>query len=1167
MSINYISDKADQNGDFMIKLKEGNMSRKVEDGQQQVMYTKEGSSEIKQWKSSVSDGNIVLNSQDMPDINQSGTYSVVVTVNGEIFPSTGKVTLTLESSYPTKDNIKIQTITGPKGDKGDPGLSAYQEAVNSGFAGTKEQWLDSLQSKVQGKSAYELAKEAKLPNTTTEEEWLNSLKSDVPGPKGDIGLTGKSAYEEAKSLGLPNTDTEKDWLNSLHSVVPGPKGDTGLTGKSAYQVALDNGYQGTEAQWLEYLHKGPKGDNGLSAFEIALKTFQVKDWIVDEYKKGNKEKAEADWIKSLQGKQGDDAFAVALSFPNDSHVKQAEAIYTKKHNVSSFAYDSDNKTLNGSKDAFTEIEQYWLDSYQGKDGESAFQLATDDIANNINPKVQNKIEELLNERDQLEAQKKHDEAKAKEKEAITVWLNSLNGKGAFEYADEQYYNKNGKHYSSVQEWLNTLKGKDGDDAFVAGLKSGAIDVTKYIDGVTTIDYSDKEQVKKLEKAYFGKALKGDTGDSAFQLATKDYTTIPAPYNTQILQLMNQAGNDEFAGKYDDAKAKREKARDLWLESLKGESAFKQADDAYYDRTNKHYANVNEWLDSLKSNVPGPSGSKGDPGLSAYEEAKSLGLPNTDTKENWLNSLKSTVPGPKGDPGLAGKSAYQVAVDGGFKGTETDWLKSLKGKDSTVPGPTGKSAYELAKEAKLPNTTTEEEWLDSLKSTVPGPKGDPGLAGKSAYQVAVDGGFKGTETQWIESLKGKDSTVPGPTGKSAYELAKEAKLPNTDTETDWLNSLKSTAPGPKGDKGDPGLSAYQEAVNNGFKGSEAQWLDSLQSKVQGKSAYELAKEAKLPNTTTEEEWLDSLKSTVPGPKGDPGLAGKSAYQVAVDGGFKGTETDWLKSLKGKDSTVPGPKGDSGKSAYEEAKALGLPNTDTETDWLNSLKGKDGASNKTASFTGVPMGNCVMEIGVDPNSGVYTKNSPSTLVDFTFQADDLVQVKPVEYIKITNIDTGVQLYFPSVSAGSQRSGITQANEEHEKNVNIGGGDSLYFNFNNFAGSKNVLYRAYSTLTKDDFNSASELLNGPRISFSRNWDNKQKIYDFVPTTAVSDSNRYGYSVFSNLIALKVADDYVVNKNNAHQFYVRVDSNTSLNDKIYIPCFLTGSQFTYSNDDQIGK
>lgn len=42
-----------------------------------------------------------------------------------------------------------------------------------------------------------------------------------------------------------------------------------------------------------------------------------------------------------------------------------------------------------------------------------------------------------------------------------------------------------------------------------------------------------------------------------------------------------------------------------------------------------------------------------------------------------------VPGPtgkgtKGDPGPVGKSAYQVAVDGGFKGTEAEWLASLKG---------------------------------------------------------------------------------------------------------------------------------------------------------------------------------------------------------------------------------------------------------------------------------------------------------------------------------------------------------------------------------------------------------------------------------------------------------------------------------------------------------
>ena len=35
----------------------------------------------------------------------------------------------------------------------------------------------------------------------------------------------------------------------------------------------------------------------------------------------------------------------------------------------------------------------------------------------------------------------------------------------------------------------------------------------------------------------------------------------------------------------------------------------------------------------------------------------------------------------------------------------------------------------------------------------GEKGDPGADGKSAYEIAVDNGFVGTETEWLESLKG------------------------------------------------------------------------------------------------------------------------------------------------------------------------------------------------------------------------------------------------------------------------------------------------------------------------------------------------------------------------------------------------------------------------------
>ena len=36
-------------------------------------------------------------------------------------------------------------------------------------------------------------------------------------------------------------------------------------------------------------------------------------------------------------------------------------------------------------------------------------------------------------------------------------------------------------------------------------------------------------------------------------------------------------------------------------------------------------------------------------------------------------------------------------------------------------------------------------------------GGSGTAGKSAYEIAVDNGFVGTETEWLESLKGADGT--------------------------------------------------------------------------------------------------------------------------------------------------------------------------------------------------------------------------------------------------------------------------------------------------------------------------------------------------------------------------------------------------------------------------
>ena len=97
-----------------------------------------------------------------------------------------------------------------------------------------------------------------------------------------------------------------------------------------------------------------------------------------------------------------------------------------------------------------------------------------------------------------------------------------------------------------------------------------------------------------------------------------------------------------------------------------------------------------------------------------------------------------------------------------------------------------------------------------------------------------------------------------------------------------------------------------------------------SGADGKSAYELAVEKGY--TGTEEEWLASLT-------GATGADGKSAYELAVEKGYTGTEEEWLAALAG-------ATGADGKSAYELAVENGY--TDTMGEWLASLVGKTGAT---------------------------------------------------------------------------------------------------------------------------------------------------------------------------------------------------------------------------------
>lgn len=128
--------------------------------------------------------------------------------------------------------------------------------------------------------------------------------------------------------------------------------------------------------------------------------------------------------------------------------------------------------------------------------------------------------------------------------------------------------------------------------------------------------------------------------------------------------------------------------------------------------------------------------------------------------------------------------------------------------------TPNDAYAIALQHGFVGSVTD--WLESMR-------GDPG---KDPYELAVDSGFEGTKEEWFASLKGER-------GFSAYEIA--CRNGYEGTEKEWLISIR-------------GDSAYDIAVKNGFKGTEAGWLESLK----GKSSYEIAKEYGF--TGTEEEWM-------------------------------------------------------------------------------------------------------------------------------------------------------------------------------------------------------------------------------------------------------------------------------------------------------------------------
>lgn len=80
-------------------------------------------------------------------------------------------------------------------------------------------------------------------------------------PKSDKDILYTEVY--GAKVGLPQYyDDNGDPVEiSTQNLLPVQLSGAGVEGKSAYEVAVDNGFEGTEEEWLESL-KGKQGDKG-----------------------------------------------------------------------------------------------------------------------------------------------------------------------------------------------------------------------------------------------------------------------------------------------------------------------------------------------------------------------------------------------------------------------------------------------------------------------------------------------------------------------------------------------------------------------------------------------------------------------------------------------------------------------------------------------------------------------------------------------------------------------------------------------------------------------------------------------------------------------------------------------------------------------------------------
>lgn len=156
----------------------------------------------------------------------------------------------------------------------------------------------------------------------------------------------------------------------------------------------------------------------------------------------------------------------------------------------------------------------------------------------------------------------------------------------------------------------------------------------------------------------------------------------------------------------------------------------------------------------------------------------------------------------------------------------------------------------------------------------------------------------------------------------------------------------------------------------------------------------------------------------GDTGSRGADGKSAYEVALQNGFTGTEADWLTSLKGQkgDTGAKGERGEKGEAGETGEKGEKGDTGTPGKDGVNGTDGKDGADgfSPTVTVTETSTGATITATDKNGTTTAKIQNGSGTPVDLS------------DYVKKTEVAQAIE------SAHTHTNKVTAERESADNNL---------------------------------------------------------------------------------------------------------------------------------------